>query len=333
MTTQTIHIQTYDHGASLTSATLRTIDTDTLVATADTVNEVTADGGLYAAVFGEVSVITAGDYRLRAVVGGQPINRYVTLAGVDAEVVQSRSERYAVLDTATIGYLTSIVASLGAWTGTGVNTVLGAFKALLSKVASTPSDIGGTFNPANDSTEAIRDRGDAAWTTGAGGGGGGGSPVFTAVVVARIASGSAAGWPEELIIGDAYLTENASAQPLFIKDVEDNILSGLGTKLFSDGDFVATLRLAPLTDGTRSLDTPPTTIEVKSTDLVGILYNDDTAGAEYFELQIPRSKTLLGVTKTKYSCQFIMNWGEDETFERTVNLGEIKFLRKNAPAA
>lgn len=100
MTTQTIHIQTYDHGASLTSATLRTIDTDTLVATADTVNEVTADSGLYAAVFGEVSVIAAGDYRLRAVVGGQPINRYVTLAGVDAEVVQSRSERYAVLDSA-----------------------------------------------------------------------------------------------------------------------------------------------------------------------------------------------------------------------------------------
>jgi len=160
----------------------------------------------------------------------------------------------------------------------------------------------------------------------------GGSPVFTAVVVARIATGTAAGWPEDLTIGDAYLSENAGAQPLFIKDVADNILSGLGTKLFSDPTFVATLRLAPLTDGTRALDTPPTTIEVKSTDLVGIVYNDDTAGAEYFELQIPRAKTLLGVTKTKYSCQFIMNWGDDETFERTVNLGEIRFLRKNAPA-
>ena len=169
--------------------------------------------------------------------------------------------------------------------------------------------------------------------TGGGGGGGGGSPVFTAVVVARIATGAAAGWPEDLTIGDAYLSENAGAQPLFIKDVEDNILSGLGTKLFSDADFVATLRLAPLTDGTRTLDTPPTTIEVKSIDDVGILYNDDTAGAEYFELQIPRSKTLLGVTKTKYSCQFIMNWGVDNTYERTVNLGEIKFLRKNAPAS
>ena len=172
--------------------------------------------------------------------------------------------------------------------------------------------------------------GDGSW--GGGGGSGGGSPVFTAVVVARIATGSAAGWPEDFTIGDAYLTENAGAQPLFIKDVADNILSGLGTKNFSDPDFVGALRLAPLTDGTRTLDTPPTTIEVKSTDDVGIVYNDDTAGAEYFELQIPRAKTLMGVTKTKYSCQFIMNWGIDNTFERTVNLGEIKFLRKNAPA-
>lgn len=62
----------------------------------------------------------------------------------------------------------NLLARLGAWTGSGVNTVLGAFKALLSKVASAPSDIGGTFDPAADSTEAIRDRGDAAWTTATG---------------------------------------------------------------------------------------------------------------------------------------------------------------------
>ena len=97
MTTQTVHIMTYEYGASLTSATLRAIDTDALIATADTVNEVTADSGLYAAVFGEVAAIAAGTYRLRAVAGGQPISRYVTLAGVDAEVVQSRWDRFAEL--------------------------------------------------------------------------------------------------------------------------------------------------------------------------------------------------------------------------------------------
>ena len=44
---------------------------------------------------------------------------------------------------------------LGAFTGTGVNTILGFFRALLSKAAATPSDVGGTFDPAADSTEAI----------------------------------------------------------------------------------------------------------------------------------------------------------------------------------
>jgi hypothetical protein len=108
MTTQTIHLHTYDYGASLTSATLRTVADDTLVATADSVNEVTADSGLYAAVFGEASVIAAGEYRLRAVVSGKPLNRYVTLAGTDGEVVEARSERLAVLDSAVATQITAI---------------------------------------------------------------------------------------------------------------------------------------------------------------------------------------------------------------------------------
>lgn len=65
--------------------------------------------------------------------------------------------------------VTTIENRLGVWTGSGINTILGAFKALLSKAASAPSDIGGTFDPAADSTEAIRDRGDAAWITGGAG--------------------------------------------------------------------------------------------------------------------------------------------------------------------
>lgn len=53
--------------------------------------------------------------------------------------------------------LTTITARIGAWTGTGVNTILGAFKALASKTASVVSDIGGTFDPAADSLEAATD--------------------------------------------------------------------------------------------------------------------------------------------------------------------------------
>lgn len=126
MTIQTVQLQTYDYGASLTSATLRNVANDTLVATADTVNEVTADGGLYAAVFDETSVIAAGTYRFRAVVGGQPINRYVTLAGTDAEVVQARIDKAAELDSSALdpvleaidNYVSSVVAGAQLAVGT-----------------------------------------------------------------------------------------------------------------------------------------------------------------------------------------------------------------------
>ena len=66
----------------------------------------------------------------------------------------------------------TILARIGAFTGSGVNTILGFFRALLRSDASitTPSDVGGTYTHTTDSTQAIRDRGDAAWTTGAGGG-------------------------------------------------------------------------------------------------------------------------------------------------------------------
>jgi hypothetical protein len=98
------------------------------------------------------------------------------LAHLDADV-SSRMATYAqptgflaatfpaTVGDATAASQTTILARLGAFTGSGVNTILGFFKALLSKSATLPSDVGGTFDPATDSTEAIRDRGDAAWTT------------------------------------------------------------------------------------------------------------------------------------------------------------------------
>lgn len=230
---------------------------------------------------------------------------------------------------ANTGYLTSVLAKLGAITGGGANTVLGFFKALWSKDATLPSDLGGTAAPATDSLEAIRDRGDAAWITG---GGGGESPSYEAVVVTRMPVGVTVGWPTELIIGDAYLTETLTAPKLFIRDIDDNVLAGLGSKAFSDEDFVGKLRLAPLTTATRDSSLPAATVEVSSDDTPGIVFNADTADAEYFELQIPHVKTLLGVVKTEYAAQFIMNWGADRTYERTVNLGKIKFIRKTSAA-
>jgi hypothetical protein len=75
---------------------------------------------------------------------------------------------------ATAANQTTILNRLGSWTGSGLNTILGAFRALAGKAASlTPTDIssGTTFDNTTDSLEAIRDRGDAAWAPGEAGSG------------------------------------------------------------------------------------------------------------------------------------------------------------------
>lgn len=51
--------------------------------------------------------------------------------------------------------MTTVLARIGAFTGTGLNTLLGFFRALLRKDADlTPSDVGGTYNNVTDSAEA-----------------------------------------------------------------------------------------------------------------------------------------------------------------------------------
>jgi hypothetical protein len=89
----------------------------------------------------------------------------ITAAAIAADAV---TELQAGLATAATQ--TTILDRLGAFTGSGVNTVLGFLKALGSKAAVTPSDMGGTYSAATDATEAIRDAmqagtGDASQTT------------------------------------------------------------------------------------------------------------------------------------------------------------------------
>ena len=62
---------------------------------------------------------------------------------------------------ATSANQTTILARIGAFTGTGVNTILGFLKAMAQKAATLPSDIGGTFSPVTDSLEALQENEDA----------------------------------------------------------------------------------------------------------------------------------------------------------------------------
>lgn len=69
---------------------------------------------------------------------------------------------------ATLVNQNSFLAKMGLITGAGDNTLLGFFKAALRSDFPVPSDLGGTYDPATDSQQALRDRGDAAWLTASG---------------------------------------------------------------------------------------------------------------------------------------------------------------------
>jgi len=103
-----------------------------------------ADGTFYAAGHHFQAVLTAGTVNGVTVVS-YVLESFSLQAGVAATLATLASN------------MATVLARFGSITGTGVNTLLGFFKALLSKTASTPSDIGGTFNPATDSTEALAD--------------------------------------------------------------------------------------------------------------------------------------------------------------------------------
>lgn len=78
-------------------------------------------------------------------------------AGIADAVLEELVGDHESVEGSLADYVDDLVDRLGAFTGTGVNTVLGFLKALASKQASTPSDIGGTFAASTDSLEALRE--------------------------------------------------------------------------------------------------------------------------------------------------------------------------------
>lgn len=88
-----------------------------------------------------------------------------------AELTSDTNSVLSAISTVA-GYIdtevTTLLNRIGAFTGTGVNTILGFFQSLMRKDATTPTDLGGAYDDATDSLEAIRDRGDSAWITATG---------------------------------------------------------------------------------------------------------------------------------------------------------------------
>ncbi|MBU0494101.1 MAG: hypothetical protein KKA73_04905 [Chloroflexi bacterium] len=126
--------------------------------------EIQADGTATEVVTG-ASATEIGDGLYRYILASGSVDEtgeYVAVFKTsDSDVDQQHIPALWVIGRAGIenldGAVSTVLARIGTFTGSGVNTILGFLKAALSKAATLPSDVGGTFTPVTDSLEAIRD--------------------------------------------------------------------------------------------------------------------------------------------------------------------------------
>jgi hypothetical protein len=75
----------------------------------------------------------------------------------DFMVIPQNVYDWMVEGTESITDVGTLLARLGAFTGSGANTVLGLLRAAMRKDLTAPSDVGGNFDPQTDSEESIRE--------------------------------------------------------------------------------------------------------------------------------------------------------------------------------
>jgi hypothetical protein len=86
-----------------------------------------------------------------------PTSSYTSPDNANVSLIKAKTDLIPA-DPATVTNQTTILNRLGAFTGTGLNTILGFFRAIMRKDASlTPTDAGGTYDNVTDSLEAQQD--------------------------------------------------------------------------------------------------------------------------------------------------------------------------------
>lgn len=109
---------------------------------------------------GDVAWLTATGFStldaagVRSAVGLASANLDTQLADIP-NLSEFNDRTLATASYATAANQTTILNRIGAFAGSGVNTILGFFQALTRSDATNPSDIGGAFTPTTDSLEAI----------------------------------------------------------------------------------------------------------------------------------------------------------------------------------
>jgi len=116
-----------------------------------------------------VSATIDGDSGYKAVLWDSDSDPDAPMRGTDGantvtplDATQTQSAAAAAITAAGLATGTnvtdardSILNRIGAFAGTGVNTILGFLQAIMRKDVSVPSEVGGDYDPATDSQEAI----------------------------------------------------------------------------------------------------------------------------------------------------------------------------------
>lgn len=151
MATQTVTFG-YTTGQTLTLK-LGALASDTIVDTASA-TERSNQTGIYAASFTDVA---AGVYRAIAYSGASPV--------VEGFVELTAATAVFSVEADNPTDRTTILNRIGAFTGTGVNTILGFFKAIMFSDATEPSDAGDTFDASLEEVKAAANAGVAGGST------------------------------------------------------------------------------------------------------------------------------------------------------------------------
>ena len=163
----------------------------------------------------------------------------------------------AVVGLATAATQTTILARLGDFAGTGLNSAKGFLQAMFRKDAgvtgaNTPSEINeaentvvGGFDGTTDSQEAIRDRGDAAWITATGFATPTNVSDAQTAITNVLTAIKGAGWSSETLklIYDSLPSAGSGAFPitLYVKDLSANPIQNAKVRInATGGDAVQT---------------------------------------------------------------------------------------------
>jgi hypothetical protein len=193
------------------------------------------------------------------------------------------------------GYIDTEITTIGASVQAGLDSTGTTLTAIPWNSAwnaaalgvSVTAILGDTFNNATDSLEAIRDRGDSAWITGAGGSPGEITGACIIAIKTEIATGATltaipwnASWDSEV---QSEVEDATGASLTAIKAVTDALTVAAATKLAASANtmITGTVGATDLTTTTCSTDISLTDAEQLNGRIIIFAHDTTTAGLKY----------------------------------------------------